>query len=276
MCELLGMSFSAPVSARVTLDIFQRRGEANPDGWGLAFYRDGQLHIIKESEPAPASSLYDFVEKHQQSEIFISHVRRSTMGGRSYLNTHPFYRAVSLGGPRLEYSFAHNGTLRNLDRLNLKEHRPLGETDSECAFCFILEKLIERGIKEWNDSAYLYLERILHDLNDRENTLNCMMSDGVRLMCYSDENNHNDGLRMARQISPFGTTPLVYDQAQLGQIDIESQSIGGSAMEEETGCVVVTKALTSDDWTEFEPGELIVIERGQVVFPETRRGSSSS
>jgi len=52
MCDLLGMSFRTPINARISLDIFQLRGEVNPDGWGLAYYRDEHLQIIKEAKAA--------------------------------------------------------------------------------------------------------------------------------------------------------------------------------------------------------------------------------
>ena len=48
MCDLLGLSFNVPITAKISLDIFQQRGQVNPDGWGLAFYKDDRLQIIKE------------------------------------------------------------------------------------------------------------------------------------------------------------------------------------------------------------------------------------
>ena len=37
MCELMAMSFEAPVSADFSLREFAARGEENPDGWGLGW-----------------------------------------------------------------------------------------------------------------------------------------------------------------------------------------------------------------------------------------------
>ena len=106
MCDLLGLSFNVPIIAKISLDIFQERGEANPDGWGLAFYKDDRLQIIKEPHSANNSSLYDFMERYTHSKTIISHVRRSTRGIPSYLNTHPFYRRFRIGSENREFASA--------------------------------------------------------------------------------------------------------------------------------------------------------------------------
>ena len=48
MCELMAMSFEAPISADFSLREFAARGEENPDGWGLGWYPDRSLAIVKE------------------------------------------------------------------------------------------------------------------------------------------------------------------------------------------------------------------------------------
>jgi glutamine amidotransferase len=266
MCELLGLSFSTPVSASMSLNMFQTRGAANPDGWGIAFYREGYLQIIKESKPAVDSHLFDFIENYPQSEIFISHVRRSTVGNRSYVNTHPFYQSIRLGNEQFEMAFAHNGTLSKAKDLKLSRFMPIGQTDSERAFCNLLEAIATRGISQWNKQSYELVESHLQTLNDTQNTLNCIFSDGIRLFCYSDENRHNDGLRYMKWRYPFGKMPLVKDETQLGTIDIQSQNIGDSPREREAGYVIVTKALSEGNWTDFKPGRLMVFENDEIVY----------
>lgn len=266
MCELLGLSFNAPVSASVSLDVFQTRGAANPDGWGIAYYRDGYLQVIKESQPAVDSHLFDFTEQYPKSEIFISHVRRSTMGNRSYLNTHPFYRSIMIGAEKWEFAFAHNGTLTDAPQLPLGGFIPIGQTDSERAFCHLLDTISEKSINQWDEESYDFVESQLRKINNEQNTINCIFSDGIRLFCYSDENRHNDGLRYAKWSYPFGTLPLIQDEAHLGTLDIRSQNIGRAVGVEEAGYVIVTKALSGADWTDFKSGSLMVFEKDQIVY----------
>lgn len=269
MCDLLGMSFSTEVRAGISLNMFQMRGTENPDGWGLAFYRQGHLQIIKEAMSATKSSLYDFIEQYPQSDTYISHVRRSTRGEPSYLNTHPFYRILDVDGVRREYVFAHNGTLSDMDGLQLDHLSPLGATDSEHLFCFILEKLEKRGIATWQEDDFRFLQGILRGVNSPENTLNCMISDGEYLFCYSDENQHNGGLRFAPQKHPYGLLDLIEEGTTLGTLDIQCANIGGMEPRQSVGHIIATRTLVSPVWTGFTPGHLMVFKKGQIVFSES-------
>jgi glutamine amidotransferase len=253
------MSFNVPVGARISLDLFQERGKENPDGWGLAFYKGFQLQLVKEAQPAVKSPLFDFVERYPESKTFISHVRRSTMGTRSYANTHPFYRVVSNDKKRTEYAFAHNGTLTDMSALKLSTYRPIGETDSEQLMCHILENVKLEDFKS--------LEATLREANSGKNTMNCILTDGEHLFCYSDENRHNGGLRFAKQIEPFSSVDLIAEDTTLGVVDL-SANIEGE--EEPSGYIVVTRAISGTEWTEFNPGELIVFRHGHIVYPDTR------
>lgn len=266
MCDLLGLSFNTPVTAKISLDVFQQRGEMNPDGWGVAFYHDNRIQVIKEAEPAVDSRLFDFIEQYPQSQTFITHVRRSTRGARSYLNTHPFYRLLTSGFSKREYAFAHNGTLLQEEKLTLKLFSPIGETDSEHAFCFILDAISDRRIEEWKIDDFQFIEELLRKINDGQNTLNCIFSDGEHLFCYSDTNDYNNGLRFVRQTHPFGRVELTSQDERLGRIDIQSDSKEQSQI----GYIISTKILTKELWTEFEGGELIVFKQGEIVYPGKR------
>jgi len=267
MCDLLGLSFNVPITAKISLDIFQRRGEANPDGWGLAFYQNDRLQIIKEAHSATNSSLYDFMEKYTHSKTILSHVRRSTRGIPSYLNTHPFYRRLKTKSKDSEFAFAHNGTLTQIEKLRFKKYKPLGETDSEKAFCHILEILSEREITTWKEPDFESIESNLREINDGMNTLNCIFSDGSFLFCYSDENDHNNGLRFTKQIAPFGSVELVSHEERLGRVELRSEI---PSAREQSGYLISTRILTRGDWTEFTKGELIVFRDGAIVYSSSR------
>jgi glutamine amidotransferase len=266
MCDLLGLSFNTPVSAKISLDVFQQRGEINPDGWGVAFYDNTRVQVIKETEPAIDSKLFDFIEQYPQSQTFITHVRRSTRGVRSYLNTHPFYRLLTTESSKHEYTFAHNGTLLKQEQLELTQFSPIGETDSEHAFCFILDAISSRKIDEWSKDDFQFIENLLREINDGQNTLNCLFSDGHYLFCYSDENDHNNGLRFIKQTQPFRTVELISSDEKLGSVDIHSDS----SITAQIGYIISTRILTKEQWTEFDGGELIVFRHGEIVYPTKR------
>ncbi|TFH04105.1 MAG: hypothetical protein E4H14_15445 [Candidatus Thorarchaeota archaeon] len=267
MCDLLGLSFNVPITAKISLDVFQQRGQANPDGWGLAFYKKDRLQIIKEADSAVNSNLFDFMEKYTRSKTIISHVRRSTRGVPSYLNTHPFYRHMRTGTIDREFAFAHNGTLTQLEKLRFKKYQPLGDTDSEQAFCYLLDILSEREAITWAESDFKVIKETLRDINDGKNTLNCIFSDGSFLFCYSDENDHNNGLRFTKQYAPFGSIELVARDERLGSVELRSEI--PSALDQ-SGYLISTRILTSGEWTEFTEGELIVFKDGHIVYPQSR------
>lgn len=98
--------------------------------------------VIKEAAPSVSSSLLDFLSRYGRirSRIFIAHVRRASAGSVVYRDTHLFLRELN----GREYVFAHNGTLRSLERLELGRFRPVGETDPEYAFCHLLAEIERR------------------------------------------------------------------------------------------------------------------------------------
>lgn len=266
MCDLLGFSFDTLLRARITLDVFQQRGTVNPDGWGVAFYQEGRIQVIKEAEAAIDSGLFDFMERYPESQTIITHVRRSTRGGRSYLNTHPFYRLQGIDSNKREYAFAHNGTLTKQEKLKLGRFIPIGETDSERAFCHILEVISKRNIVDWTHEDFQFVETLLRKINNDQNTLNCIFSDGEYLFCYSDENDYNNGLRFIKQSYPYQEVELVSPEEKLGLIDIQ----GVSDEKTQSGYIISTRILTKESWTEFDRGELIVFKHGEIVYPTAR------
>lgn len=144
MCELFAMSSLQPSHVNYSLNEFAKHGGltySNRSGWGIAYYSDRDVFLIKEPEPASDSPWVKFVASQDlQSTCVIAHVRLGTIGEPALQNTHPFRRA--LGGHT--HVFAHNGTLHGLhDKHPVATlgHHPVGDTDSELAFCLLLDRL---------------------------------------------------------------------------------------------------------------------------------------
>ena len=269
MCDLLGLTFNVPITAKISLNIFQERGAENSDGWGLAFYTDNTLQIVKEARSAIGSELYDFMERYVSSHTIISHVRRSTRGIPSYLNTHPFYRRCKIGSENREIAFAHNGTLTQHNKLRLREFTPIGETDSEHLMCHLLDAISTQVLGSWEEDDFAFIEHKLREINQERNTLNCIFSDGSYLFCYSDVNDHNNGLRFVKQEQPFRKIELSSPEAQLGFIDISTDK-KSAVPPVATGYIISTRILTNEPWTEFNNGELIIFDEGRIVYPHNR------
>jgi predicted glutamine amidotransferase len=259
MCELMGMCFSRPISADFTIREFAIRCQENADGWGLAWYPDRSLAVIKEPVRWQMSQYTGFLEKYQRllSPIYIAHVRHRTVGGEpTHADTHPFAREFR----GREYCFAHNGTLTNLSsEFPLGRYLPIGRTDSEYLFCILMEGVARRDRDLETQSDWRWLHEMVAALNER-GKLNCLLSDGRRLFCYRDAAGFK-GLSFRKVNIRSHETRRFEDQ--------EFQvSLGGQPANH--GFVVATQPLSPHGWHELRPGELIVLEEGSICFSSHR------
>lgn len=214
MCELLGMSARHPATINQSLELFSPRGgETGPhgDGWGLAYYDGKAAQIFKGGDPAARSKNLDFIA-HQNfsSRIVIAHIRKANSAAphdpgeagdavrgeaanvtplaagnaahNSIANSHPFQR--ELFGRSIV--FAHNGILPGVFDLPLKQFHPLGETDSEWAFCHLLDRLAEdRDI--FAEERFPRLLSVLDDFAEKLRGLgksNFLLSEGRHLFAH--------------------------------------------------------------------------------------------
>lgn len=260
MCELLGMSFNLPVTPNISFRGFRHRGENNPDGWGLGWYPDKSSQVVKEPIEAGRSALSEFLKGYSEakSKIFIAHVRHATIGSKSRKNTHPFYRELS----GKEYVFAHHGTLDNHRSIALGRFWPIGDTDSESAFCHLLKCIEEKGVGCWPNEHFRWLESKLQEINSY-GTFNCILSDGKFLFCYCDRDGHN-GLCFVHRKPPYRKIRLLDED---WEIDLAEEKDPN-----QSGFIVATNKLTDESWTTFHRRELIVFKDGQIIYPQSPIG----
>src|SRR5262245_57087747 len=144
MCELLGMECNVPTDIVFSFTgLRQRGGRTGPhrDGWGLAFYEGPAARVFLDPAPAAESPLARFLAEHPiKTLLAIGHIRKRTRGKTTLSNTPPFVR--ELWGRT--WVFAHNGTLHGVRKRPLGRFRPIGETDSEHAFCWLLDRISAR------------------------------------------------------------------------------------------------------------------------------------
>lgn len=267
MCELMGMSFNKPVRPALTFRGFRQRSNYNPDGWGIAFYPDEAVQVIKEPIKGNQSILSKFVRDYPliESQQIIAHVRVTSCGAVTYKNTHPFHRECA----GRDYVFAHNGTLNDFRRnLALAEFLPIGQTDSEHAFCHLLSAISQRQITVWNREEFDWLWQKFKTINQL-GKFNCLMSDGQLLFCYHDQNCYN-GLSLLERCSPFGAVRLLDEDYE---IDLEE-----SKDPEQRGYIIASHPLTNENWQRFRGGELKVFNNGSLIYSsrqeETREGGN--
>ena len=224
MCQLLGVSANIEVDLQLSLREFKHRGEANPHGWGLAHFHDSKWTLIKEPRTLAGENIED--ERFRfRSRTIVGHVRLRSCGSVSHVNTHPFVRG--------NWAFAHNGTISAIKKrpeFKLTKYRREGGTDSEHAFCYLLEKIEERPnniVKVLEDEAEKICEL---------GAFNFLLSDGETLYTYGDHN-----LWYVAREHPFRKVQLKYDRFELELSDIKDAA--------ERAILVATEPLTEgEDW----------------------------
>ncbi len=252
MCELLGMSANVPTDIRFSFAALAKRGgETGPhaDGWGITFYEGRGCRAFHDPEPSARSELAKLLRRYPiKSRIVVAHVRKANRGRVSLENTHPFSR--ELWGRR--WTFAHNGQLKGVKRLGLGGFEPIGTTDSEYAFCWMLSQLQARFPKAPRparlESAIAELARELSGLG----VFNMLLTDSRTLYAHCGKR-----LCYLTRRAPFGTATLIDED---WRVDFAQETT-----ETDIVTVIATRALTRDEtWTELSRGDTLVLTDGDV------------
>jgi predicted glutamine amidotransferase len=144
MCQLLAMNCNVPTDICFSFAGFQARGGAtdvHADGWGIAFFEGRGTRVFLDPQPSCVSPVAALVRSYPiHSKNVIAHIRKATQGVVALENTHPFMR--ELWGRY--WIFAHNGNLPDFSPQLDGSFTPVGETDSERAFCWLLQNLRQR------------------------------------------------------------------------------------------------------------------------------------
>jgi glutamine amidotransferase len=255
MCELLGVSVAPAARLGVYFHEFRPRAQENREGWGIGWWHDGHAEVCKEPIPAHESELAArMADEHPASEMFIVHVRAATVGDLTEANAHP-WSAVALGR---EWIFAHNGTVQELDRLDLGRFRQEGETDSERAFHHVLTRLERLAPADAADDARLAVEVLAagRELSEHDSRVNFLLSDGTTLYAYHD--GHKTLHVLAKQAADLGEIAMDDDDYRL------ALRLGDAP--DERAVIVASVPLTAEPGGEkLDAGEFLVIRGGQVI-----------
>jgi glutamine amidotransferase len=254
MCELLGMECNVPTDIVFSFTGLRRRGgdtAHHRDGWGLALYEGKRARSFLDPQPAAKSPLAAFVAANPiKTLLAIGHIRKKTRGSRSLANTHPFTR--ELWGR--DWVFAHNGTVKDSESLRLGRYRPIGSTDSERAFCHLLEAL--RASHPAGPPDARALSEAIAALGakiGRKGTFNFLLGDGERLYARC-------ATKLCHIIrrAPFG-------QARLADEDVTIDFAPVTSTRDRVAVVSTVPLTTNETWIHGEPGTMWVFDRGKLV-----------
>jgi len=254
MCELLGMSANVPTDICFSFTgLIRRSGDTGPhrDGWGITFYENKGCRTFKDPQPGAKSKIAELVKQYPiKSKTVISHIRRANRGRVCLENTQPFMREL-FGS---YWTFSHNGQLKNIKRLPLTFYHPVGTTDSEHAFCWILDQI--RKKKSYQNLNIKERSKFLRGLFQKLNTsgvFNILLTDSKHLFCYCSTK-----LFWLTRKAPFGKAKLID-----AEVTVNFQK---ETTPKDIVTVVATQPLTkNEEWAAMKKNQLLVFKSGIIA-----------
>ena len=250
MCQLLGMNCNTPTDILFSFEGFHRRGgltDHHADGWGIAFFEGRGVRLYLDDKPSADSPVAALIRRYPiKSRNVISHIRKATVGAVTLENCHPFVR--ELWGRY--WVFAHNGDLHGYAPTLHGHFRPVGSTDSEQAFCWLMQELAKAHASVPPVQELTATLRELVPQVARHGTFNMLLSNGEALwahgstkLCY-----------IVRQ-HPFAS-------ARLADEDLAVNFAEHTTPQDRVAVVATTPLTRDEQWTPFAPGELKVFVDG--------------
>jgi glutamine amidotransferase len=250
MCQLLGMNCNTPTDVTFSFSGFAQRGgktDHHADGWGITFFEGRGVRHFVDHEPASTSPVAELIARYPiKSRHVVAHIRKATEGAVALENCHPFVR--ELWGRY--WVFAHNGTLKDFHPRLHGNFRPVGQTDSERAFCWLMQELAKSHVSVPSVAELTLTLRELAPQIARHGSFNFLLSNGEALWAHCATN-----LYFVERSHPFA-------HAQLADEDLSVDFANVTAPGDRVAVVVTAPLTTNETWTQMTPGELRVFVDG--------------
>ena len=232
--------------------LIQRGGATGPhrDGWGIVFYEGKGIRSFRDSGAGAESPIANLVKRFPiKSKIIVSHIRKANRGRVCLENTHPFTRELQ----GRYWTAAHNGQLKGIKRKKLCFFNPVGTTDSEHAFCWILDEVKRRSMQKPARPEELgrVIQRCCAELH-ATGTFNLLLSNSVFLFAFCSTR-----LYWITRKAPFGRARLLDSDVT---VDFQKETTPRDIV-----TVIASQPLTGNEtWQAMEPGQLIIWKEGLI------------
>lgn len=148
------------------------------DGWGLAFYRQGELVVHKSGASLleETGKVMEILSTAKHAPVMILHLRKSAWANTSSTrHAHPFHLGNAV--------FFHNGVVYDYQRLLPAISLPGLGADARDTEVFFYHVMSGKG----QDLGRAFLDSVaLIKREHKFSALNCLFSDGRRLFAYRD------------------------------------------------------------------------------------------
>ena len=254
MCQLLGMNCNTPTDICFSFAGFQARGgltDVHGDGWGIAFFEGRGVRVFLDPKASSASPVAELVRQYPIHSLnVIAHIRKATQGVITLENTHPFQR--ELWGRY--WVFAHNGNLKGFMPELPGHFQPVGQTDSERAFCYLMESLRHRfpDGEPSRDTLFAEIRKIATEIGSH-GEFNFLLSNGTCLFAHCASR-----LTYIVRQAPF-------DQAHLKDQDLTVDFRKLTSPADRVAIVATTPLTDNETWLPMAPGSLMLFVDGAPV-----------
>lgn len=247
MCQLLGMNANTPTDVVFSFTGLATRADEHKDGFGIAFFEERGLRHFIDRDGAGCSPVAEMIKRYPiRSEVVIAHIRKATVGAVALQNCHPFVR--ELWGRY--WVFAHNGDLKGYAPRLHGSFRPVGSTDSELAFCWLMQELGKAHASVPTVDELTHTLRELLPQPAAHGSFNLLLSNGQALWAHGSTK-----LYSVERRHPFTAATLADEDLS---VDFAAHTTPTDRV-----AVVATEPLTANEtWRAFEPGELRVFVGG--------------
>jgi len=258
--DILALCFDGLSSPEIDLKMRETDYGTHSLGWGLAWYPGDSNAAIVAKEPAAkdTAALKEAVSDWDnfRSTVFFCKVKGAAKG-YTHHETQPFSR--SFAGQH--WLFMHNGDLDKVKLSKLHDNKsrflePLGRTDSELAFCYLLGKMQEGEARSLMDISNFALLSWFEELNALGSADMCI-SDGVTVACYYGTKSAR-ALYYGRYQPPHEVTQFESDAAHLELNDPRDTY--------RTALIFCSSPFNAGNWVQMQPGQLILARRGSIVW----------
>ncbi len=267
MCELFALSASGVVDVRLSLHELARHGGEtgiHADGWGVAFLQDRDVALFREPIAAARSPWITCLQTHPvRSDTVLAHIRHATRGAITLENTQPFVR--ELWGRT--HVFAHNGDLgSDLSHRSVvaPRYRSIGETDSEAAFCLLLERLadgVDPARADAPDVIFETFAACAHEMRQR-GPANVIYASNGRLLVHADRRTQAPGV-----IEPPGLWLLERHCSEGARAAVADEGVHVTGVGIDVA-LIASVPLTGERWQPLEQGSVLEIGHGRVCRTE--------
>ncbi len=259
MSEFLAISFDCMSSPSIHLR--SPSDGSNNSGWGFGWYPNDEAgaSILKDSSSKEANELATALSSWNnfRSTTFICKVK-GELRRYTQQSSQPFCR--SFGGR--DWLFLHNGELDKKALTNILEKdksrflEPLGNTDSELAFCIFLANVFNSGKKMLSEIPSATIHHWFQELN-KLGTADFVVSDGRQVAIFHGETS-NATLSYARILPP--NDDIVFSASDVRfELDDPSDSY-------RTMFVVTTCHFGQSNWSTMNPGQTLMLRQGAVQW----------